>query len=77
VLIEAVGVYFYPKGHWDNTPIPVDQDGDRNWDWKDNPIRRTLAAGPTWEPYAIVGAALIGGPAAASEKMHELDVHTY
>jgi hypothetical protein len=55
----------------------VDHGGSRNWDWRDNPIRRTLAAGPTWEPYAIVGAALTGGTAAASEKMRELDIHLY
>lgn len=77
VLIEALGVYFYPKGHWDNTPVPVDKAWRRNWDWRDNPIRRTLAAGPTWEPYVIVGAALTGGTEAAARKMRETDIHLY
>ncbi len=77
VFIQALGVYFYPNGHWDNTPVPVDQAGYRVWDWRDNPIRRTLRGGPLWQPYAIVGAALTGGLPAASRKMRELGVHLY
>ena len=77
VLIQALGVYFYPNGHWDNTPVPVDEAGYRNWNWRDNPISRTLAAGPVWQPYAIVGAALTGGQAAASRKMQEFGVKLY
>jgi len=77
VLIQAVGVYFYPNGHWDNTPVPVDDAGYRNWNWRDNPIGRALAAGPVWQPYAIVGAALTGGVPAASKKMREVGVGLY
>lgn len=77
VLIQAIGVYFYPNGHWDNTPVPVDDAGYRNWNWRDNPIGRTLAAGPVWQPYAIVGAALTGGVPAASKKMREVGVGLY
>lgn len=77
VLIQALGVYFYPNGHWDNTPVPVDEAGYRNWDWSDNPIRRTLAGGPVLQSYSIVGAALTGGIPAASQKMRELDLHLY
>ncbi len=77
VFIQALGVYFYPKGHWDHTPVPVDNAGGRVWDWRDNPIGRTLAAGPTWEPYVIVGAALTEGIRGAQRKMQELDIHLY
>ncbi len=77
LLIQAIGVYFYPKGHWDHTPVPIDNAGGRAWDWKDNPIGRTVAAGPTWEPYVIVGAALTGGTSAAQRKMEELGIHLY
>jgi hypothetical protein len=77
VLIQALGVYFYPSGHWDNTPVPVDDAGYRNWDWRDNPIGRTVKAGPAWQPYAIVGAALTGGVEAASKKMREVGVGLY
>ena len=76
-LIQALGVYFYPNGHWDNTPVPVDQAGYRVWDWRDNPIRRTLDAGPLWQPYAIVATAVTDGFPAASRKMGELGVHLY
>jgi len=77
VLIQALGVYFYPNGHWDNTPVPVDEAGYRNWDWRDNPIRRTLAGGPVWQPYAIVWAGLTGGVPAAARKMREVGVNLY
>jgi hypothetical protein len=77
VFIQALGVYFYPNGHWDNTPVPVDQAGYRAWDWRDNPIRRTLEAGPLWQPYVIVATALTDGLPAASRKMRELEVHLY
>jgi hypothetical protein len=77
VLIQALGVYFYPSGHWDNTPVPVDRAGYRAWDWKDNPIRRTVEAGPVWQSYVIVGAALTGGTSAASQKMQELGIQLY
>jgi hypothetical protein len=77
VFVQAIGVYFYPNGHWDNTPVPVDDAGYRNWDWRDNPIRRTVEAGPVWQPYAILGAALTGGVPAASRKMKEVGVGLY
>jgi len=77
VSIQALGVYFYPNGHWDNTPVSVDQAGYRVWDWRDNPIRRTLDAGPLWQPYVIVATAVTDGFPAASRKMRELGVHLY
>ena len=42
-LIQALGLYFYPKGHWDNVPVPVDKAPERAWNWRDNPIVRTAA----------------------------------
>ena len=77
IFIQAVGVYFYPKGHWDDTPVSVDEHPERLWDWRDNPIRRTVEAGPAWEPYAIVAAAITGGTSAAARKMHELHINPY
>jgi len=77
LLIQILGVYFYPKGHWDHTPVPIDSDGGRNWNWRDNPIGRTLAGGPTWEPYAIVGTALTEGIGGARRKMRELGIQLY
>lgn len=77
LFIQVLGVYFYPNGHWDNTPVPVDEAGYRVWNWADNPIRRTLDAGPLSQPYRIVGAALTGGIPAASRKMREVGVNLY
>jgi hypothetical protein len=77
VLIQALGVFFYPKGHWERTPRSVDRARSRLWDWRDNPIGRTVVAGPTWESYAIVGAALTGGLAAAQRRVGELNVNPY
>jgi hypothetical protein len=77
VLLQAIGVFFYPKGHWDGTPQSVDRAPARLWDWRDNPIARTILGGPTWEPYAIVGAALTGGLAAAQRRVRELNVNPY
>ncbi len=45
-LVQTLGLYFYPKGHWDNLPVPVDQAPERAWNWRDNPIVRTAAGRP-------------------------------
>jgi hypothetical protein len=75
--IQAIGVYFYPNGHWDNTPIPVDSAPERLWNWKDSPISRTIQAGPVTEPYSIVWAGLKGGIQGANSRMRELKVRPY
>jgi hypothetical protein len=77
LLIQAIGAFFYPKGHWDAGPPGVDQAPARLWDWRDNPIARTVGGGLYWEPYAIVGAALAGGSGAAQRRMRELNVNPY
>jgi hypothetical protein len=77
LLIQAVGVFFYPNGHWDATPEAVDAVNGRLWDWWDNPIARTVHGGLYWQPYAIVGAAITGGLPAARLRMRELNVNPY
>jgi hypothetical protein len=77
VLIQALGVFFYPKGHWDGTPQSVDAAPARLWDWRDNPIVRTMLGGLYWEPYAIAGAAFTGGLSAAQRRMRDLNVSPY
>ncbi len=77
VLIQAAGVFFYPNGHWDGTPQPVDAVNGRLWNWRDNPIARTVRGGLYWEPYAIVGAAITGGIPAARLRLRELNVNPY
>jgi len=77
MLIQAVGVFFYPNGHWDGIPEGVDELHGRLWNWRDNPIDRTVRGGFYWEPYAIVGAVFTGGISAAETRMRELNVNPY
>jgi hypothetical protein len=77
VLIQAVGVFFYPKGRWDAGPPNVNSAPARVWDWRDNPIARTIRGGPTWESYAVVGRAITSGIPAAQRRMRELNANPY
>jgi hypothetical protein len=36
-LIQALGVFCYPKGRWDSAPVSVNDDPGRLWNWADNP----------------------------------------
>lgn len=77
ILIQALGAFFYPNGHWDGTPQSVDAAPARLWDWADNPIARTFRGGFFLEPYAIVHAALTGGIPGAQRRMRELNADPY
>ena len=79
VFIQALGVYCYPKGHWDHLPVSVDglAHYERLWNWADNPIVRTARGGIAWEPYAIVAAAATGGLPAAAKKIQQLGINEY
>lgn len=74
VLMQAIGVFFYPSGHWDARPASVDSAPSRLWAWGDNPIVRAARAGIYWEPYAVAGAAITGGIPAARVRMRELNI---
>jgi len=77
LFIQALGVYYYPKGHWDHLPVSVDQNTGRLWDWRDNPITRTLHAGPAWEPYVIVETAWKEGLPAAADRLRAYGISPY
>lgn len=76
-FVQALGVYCYPKGRWDQLPVSVDMDPARLWNWKDNPLIRTARGGIAWEPYSIVAAAVRAGPAAAAKKLQQLGINPY
>jgi hypothetical protein len=76
-LIQALGVYCYPKGRWDHLPISVNDDPARLWNWADNPVTRTAHGGVAWEPYSIVAAAATGGLPAAARKLQQLGINAY
>lgn len=40
-FVQALGVYCYPKGRWDQQPVSADMDPARLWNWRDNPLIRT------------------------------------
>jgi len=50
VFAQAVGAFCYPNSRWDETPVAVAERPARLWDWRDNPIARSLAAGPRLGP---------------------------
>jgi hypothetical protein len=77
VLIQAVGAFFYPKGHWDGGQHNINAAPTRVWDWRDNPIVRTIHGGPAWESYAVVGTAITSGIPAAQRRMRELNANPY
>lgn len=76
-LIQAIGVYCYPKGHWDHLPAPVNDTPARLWHWRDNPIARTVRGGVAWEPYAVVWSAATEGLPAAGRKLRELGIDSF
>jgi hypothetical protein len=76
-FVQALGVYCYPKGRWDGSPVSVNDDPSRLWNWADNPLVRTAQGGVAWEPYAIVAAAAKGGFPAAAKKLKELEINPF
>jgi len=45
IFTQGVGTFWYVGGSWDDHPVPVMKAPERRWDWADNPIGRSLAAG--------------------------------
>jgi hypothetical protein len=44
--VQVVGAFYYPSGNWDGSPVNVDRQPRRLWDWSDNQILRSWNAGP-------------------------------
>lgn len=79
MFIHYVGVYHYPRGHWDSSPVPAGTGANvaRYFDWRDNPVSRSLLAGPATEPYEILGAYWRGGMPEARRVMRTRGVRIY
>ncbi len=60
ISVQAVGVFFYPAGEWEATPVTLDKAPERLWDWKDSQIARSLKYGPNQTPLTV-GKSLIEG----------------
>ena len=77
IFVQYVGVYHYPRGHWDSLPEPAEFHPERYFDWSDNPISRSFLAGPSTESYRILFAYLRGGPEGAKRVMETNGVRIY
>ncbi|MGH9660107.1 MAG: hypothetical protein ACRD96_16280, partial [Bryobacteraceae bacterium] len=75
--MQFIGAFCYPRGGWDTAPVEVGQRPERLWDWRDNPIRRTVAGGLVLEPHQVAWEAIVRGPAAARRKMDELSLRGF
>lgn len=42
VAVQAVGAFCYPSSDWNSYPTEIDLDHARLWDWRDNPITRSI-----------------------------------
>jgi hypothetical protein len=52
VYVQFLGAFNYPHSEWDAKPVSVDQRPQRLWDWRDNPIGRSIEAGIDLRGYA-------------------------
>jgi hypothetical protein len=59
ILVQGIGAFCYPNGHWDALPQPVDARQERLWDWRDSQIWRTARAGPVLLPYRLAGMLIM------------------
>jgi hypothetical protein len=60
LLIQFVGVFFYPGGLWDELPVKINDQPERNWNFSDNPIARSLAAGPDFSGWHDLRGVIMG-----------------
>jgi hypothetical protein len=54
VFVQAVGAFCYPASRWDEEPASIGERPGRLWDWTDNPILRSVKAGPRFGPVVDV-----------------------
>jgi hypothetical protein len=73
IVVQAIGAFCYPNGHWDPLPRSVDQYQERLWDWRDNQILRSASGGPVLAPYRLVWNGL-RHPESLGEALKEQDV---
>jgi hypothetical protein len=56
--IQIIGVYYFPAGTWYYTPVSVESNPSRLWDWRDTELRRSWKAGPA-EPELFYSAYIL------------------
>ncbi len=53
VYVQFLGAFNYPESHWETAEQSLERHPERLWDWDDNPIRRSIAAGMNCNGYAF------------------------
>jgi hypothetical protein len=53
VYVQFLGAFNYPESHWETTEQSLERHPERLWDWDDNPIRHSIAAGMNCHGYAF------------------------
>ncbi len=54
VFVQAVGAFCYSASMWDEKPVSIGERPGRLWDWTDNPISRSVKAGPRLGPVVVI-----------------------
>jgi hypothetical protein len=71
IAVQGIGAFCYPNGHWDSLPVSVGKQRQRVWDWKDNQIFRSAAAGPVTAPYRMAYGFLTRSGAPPEEALKD------
>jgi len=70
-LLQFVGAFCYPNGRWGSAHAGT-AFARRCWDWRDNPIRRTIRGGFVLTQYTVLREGALHGKAAAVRKIREM-----
>ena len=60
--IAALGAFAYPNDAWNSSPLDIDRDHARLWDWSDNQIARAWHAGISPQNFSLFTRDAIRAP---------------
>ena len=53
IAMSATGAFFYPHDEWNTSPVSVDRDHGRLWDWSDPQFVRCWRTGPSPQNFQL------------------------
>ena len=53
IAMSATGAFFYPHDEWNTSPVSVDRDHGRLWDWSDPQFVRCWRSGPSPQNFQL------------------------
>jgi hypothetical protein len=65
--VQVVGAFYYPAGNWDGSPVSVDVEPQRVWDWSDSQLERSWSVGPASPSLLNRWERLLRPPSAAHQ----------